>query len=221
MNPLASAFVTASAPSLAAGSTLVFFGDSITDCGRDRAAATSLGNGYVASVASRLGFRHPDPDRIIYNRGNSGNRVGDLAARVDHDVVAPAPAIVSILIGINDTWRRFDRHEPTSTAAFLDGYRALLSRIQEKTSTHLVLLEPFLLPVPADRKTWREDLDPKIGVARELAVEFNATFVPLDGLFAAAATRAPAAYWLPDGVHPSSAGHALIADAWLAATGLA
>jgi lysophospholipase L1-like esterase len=80
-----------------------------------------------------------------------------------------------------------------------------------------VLLEPFLLPVPEDRRAWREDLDPKINAIRDLAREFEATYVPLDGIFAAASTRREASFWLPDGVHPSPSGHALIAESWIEA----
>jgi lysophospholipase L1-like esterase len=74
--------------------------------------------------------------------------------------------------------------------------------------------------VPEDRKQWREDLDPKIQAVRELAREFGALLVPLDGLFAQASMRAPAGFWAPDGVHPSPAGHALIAKAWLETVGV-
>ena len=38
-------------------------------------------------------------------------------------------------------------------------------------------------------------------------------------LFAAAAARREAAFWAGDGVHPSLAGHALMADAWIRAAG--
>ena len=79
------------------------------------------------------------------------------------------------------------------------------------------MIEPFVLPVPEDRKLWREDLDPKINVVRELARKFGALLVPLDGIFAQASMLAPSSYWAPDGVHPSPAGHALIAKAWLKA----
>ena len=96
----------------------------------------------------------------------------------------------------------------------------MLTRIRDELNPRLVLMEPFLLPVPADRRGWREDLDPKITIVRDLAVEFGADLIPLDGQFAAAATRAPAAFWLHDGVHPTSPGHALIADAWLRNSGL-
>ena len=43
--------------------------------------------------------------------------------------------------------------------------------------------------------------------------------MPLDGMFAAAARLNKPDYWLHDGVHPTLAGHTLIADAWLEATG--
>jgi len=81
-------------------------------------------------------------------------------------------------------------------------------------------VEPFVLPVPENRKSWRQDLDPKIHIVRELAREYGAMLVPLDGLFAAASAKAEPAYWAPDGVHPSPAGHALIADAWLRTVGV-
>ncbi len=77
-----------------------------------------------------------------------------------------------------------------------------------------MLLEPFLLHVPEDRHGWREDLNPKIDVVRQLAIDFGAELLPLDGLFAQAATQAPPAYWAADGVHPTAAGHALIAETW-------
>jgi lysophospholipase L1-like esterase len=64
---------------------------------------------------------------------------------------------------------------------------------------------------------WREDLDPKIAVVRQLAREFHAILVPLDGIFAQASTQREPAFWAGDGVHPSNAGHALIAQSWLRA----
>jgi len=40
---------------------------------------------------------------------------------------------------------------------------------------------------------------------------------PRREVFDQALTRAPAEYWLWDGVHPTWAGHQVLADAWLAA----
>ena len=83
----------------------------------------------------------------------------------------------------------------------------------------LILIEPYVLPVPADRMKWREDLDPKIDVVRRLSREFGAYLVPLDGVFAAACALREPAFWAPDGVHPARPGQALIAQTWLRTVG--
>ena len=198
---------------------ILFTGDSITDCGRDRNNAESLGWGYAAIAGAHLQARLASPELKIFNRGISGNRACDLLGRVEADLLALKPTVVSILIGINDVWRRYDSNDTTEAKAFERDYRALLEKVATLRA-RVVLLEPFLLHVPDDRYAWREDLNPKIDVVRKLAVEFGAELLPLDGLFAQAATQAPAAYWAGDGVHPSPAGHALIAETWLENAGL-
>jgi lysophospholipase L1-like esterase len=198
---------------------ILFTGDSITDCGRDRNNPDSLGFGYAAFAAAHVQARLAAPTLKIFNRGISGNRVADLLGRVEADLLALKPTVVSILIGINDTWRRYDSNSITDAKAYERDYRVLLEKIAA-ISARVVLLEPFLLHVPDDRYAWREDLNPKIDAVRRLAVDFGAELIPLDGLFAQAATQAPPAYWCPDGVHPSAAGHALIAETWLENAGL-
>ena len=97
--------------------------------------------------------------------------------------------MVSILIGINDSWRRYDSDDPTPKENFEADYRYILRQTRDQLHTKLILCEPFVLPVSEDRAAWREDLDPKISVVRKLAAEFNAIFLPLDGIFAQAAAR--------------------------------
>jgi acyl-CoA thioesterase I len=204
-----------------ANDRILFTGDSITDCGRNRDDAANLGLGYPALAGAHLQSRLASPELKIFNRGIGGNRVRDLLARFDSDLLALKPTVVSILIGVNDTWRRYDSGDATDAKAFERDYRTLLEKIAQTVKARVVLLEPFLLHVPADRFTWREDLNPKIDATRKLAVEFGAELLPLDGLFAQAATQAPAGYWAADGVHPTAAGHALIAETWLENAGLA
>jgi lysophospholipase L1-like esterase len=168
-----------------------------------------------------LQARLASPQLKIFNRGISGNRAADLLKRFDTDLLALNPTVVSILIGINDTWRRYDSNSATSAESFEGDYRSILQKIKMHLNARVVLLEPFLLHVPEDRYAWREDLNPKIDAVRKLAVEFGTELLPLDGLFAQAATQTPAAYWAGDGVHPSMAGHALIAETWLESAGLA
>lgn len=191
-------------------------GDSVTDWGRDRTDPTSLGHGYAGIVAALAGARRPDLDLTFLNRGVGGDTSAMLRARWDQDAVALEPTVVSVLIGINDTWRRYDAGTATSTDEYEDNLRALV-----ETVDRLVLIEPFVVPVTPAQHAWREDLDPRIGVVRRVAAERRAVLVPADGLFAAAAARTGAETWASDGVHPTPAGHGLLAEAWLAAVGLA
>ncbi len=202
---------------LAAGMRILFQGDSITDSGRGRGGADPrpLGTGYVFMIAARLAARYPALGLVFLNRGISGNRARDLEARWDADCLALAPDVVSILIGINDTWRRYDSGDATSADAFRDSCRAILQRTRDRLRAKIVIGEPFVLPVPPDRAAWREDLDPKIAVVRDLAREFGAIYVPFDGMFAAASTTVDPAYWAADGVHPTDAGSALMAEEWI------
>jgi len=200
---------------------ILFTGDSITDGNRRGEKSHPLGNtGYVLFAAAAILEHLASPKLEIYNRGISGNRVRDLLARFDHDLLALKPTVVSILIGINDTWRAFDAKDPTTTEAYEADYRTILTRIRDELGARVVLLEPFLLHVPPDRATWRADLNPRIDVVRKLAVEFGADLIPLDGLFAQAATQAPPAFWAEDGVHPTIPGNQLIAKAWLTNAGI-
>lgn len=84
-------------------------------------------------------------------------------------------------------------------------------------SAALILLEPFLVPVREQIWRWREDLDPKFTAVRQLAHEVGASLVATDGLMAQAAAASTPEDWAADAVHPTPAGHALIAQAWLAA----
>ncbi|NMA95150.1 MAG: SGNH/GDSL hydrolase family protein [Clostridiales bacterium] len=196
---------------------VLFQGDSITDAGRIYEDGNDLGRGYPLLIGSMFAAMYKDMDVRFRNRSISGNRTRDLRARWADDCIALKPTVVSILIGINDCWRRYDRNDPTPIEEFEDNYRNILERTRDELGARIILCEPFVLPTPPDRKMWREDLDPKIHVVRQLADEFDALLIPLDGIFAQAATYRRAEVWAPDGVHPTPAGHGLIAKSWLEA----
>ncbi len=202
------------------GDIVLFQGDSITDCGRTITEGAPLGSGYPYFVSSMFTAAYPEMNVKFINRGISGNRVSDLKDRWQEDCIDIQPNVLSILVGMNDTWRRYDSGMSRSVEEFKDIYRSILETAREKTSAKIMIMEPFLLPMQPGQKEWREDLNPKIMAVRELAVEFGVPYVPLDGLFAAASARAPFDRWTVDGVHPSPAGHALIAKAWLQAAGV-
>ena len=195
--------------------TVLFQGDSVTDCDRKREDAEDLGLGYAVMAASLFAARYPERNVRFLNRGIGGNRVRDLRARWQEDCIELKPDVVSILIGINDTWRRFDADSITTAEEYERDYRYLLTELKEKLpDTRIVLMDPFFLPI-GDKEGWREDLDPRIAAVRSLAKEFGAVYIPLDGLFAAQYIASEPERYSQDGVHPNWTGHAFIAERFL------
>lgn len=193
--------------------TIVFAGDSVTDCGRRTDELSPLGNGYVSLLAGKLSGR--DQKTVIVNSGINGNRSEDLASRWERDVLVHEPSIVSILIGVNDTWRRFDRDDPTTPAAFEANCRSMLERVVGRDGTKVVLVEPFLLPISAEQNAWLEDLEAKVSVVRALAAEYGTELLSAHEFLTAAAAVYGPEVLAPDGVHPSEFGHQILAEKWL------
>lgn len=203
-------------------------GDSITDAGRDKANNTSntlpmLGNGYSLFVASNLLERHADKQLKIYNRGISGNKVYQLRERWEAECLGFFPDVVSILIGVNDYWHTLSGGYKGTVEVYENDYRNLLKYTKEKLpDVQFVICEPFALKGGSaiDEPRWYPMFDEYRRVAKKLADEFNAVFVPFQAGFDAAMKQAPARYWANDGVHPDLPGRQLMANMWLEATGL-
>lgn len=191
------------------GTRILFNGDSITDCGRDRSDFHGL-SGYTALIAERLSPLGAE----VFNRGVSGDRSSDLLARVKQDLTDTEPDVVSFLIGVNDTWRRYDSGMATTAKEFENNFRGILN-ITKDFGASIIILEPFLLPVDPHKAVFREDLDFKIDVARSLAREYADAYVPLDGLFAEAILKTNPVLFSQDGVHPTELGNLKIAEWWL------
>ncbi len=191
----------------------LFIGDSITDCER-REDPESLGYGYVRVLAGSLASVD------VVNRGVAGDRVQDVLNRWDPDCISIGADLVSVLVGINDTWRRYDSGIATTARKFEHDYRSMLDALtRARPRTEIVLIEPFLLPVSPDQERWLEDLEPKIAAVHALAEEFSATIVPSHSpLGERAALIGPEAI-VRDGVHPTPLGHRLLADEWIKAVG--
>jgi lysophospholipase L1-like esterase len=83
------------------GQTILFIGDSITDCGR-RGDAAPLGSGYVRFFSELVMAYYPERDIRYINTGIGGNRITNLKARWEEDALAYKPDWLSIKIGIND-----------------------------------------------------------------------------------------------------------------------
>ncbi len=210
-------------PILNGARTVLFQGDSITDAGRDRAnyyanAESGMGHGYVHDIVTHLRGTFPEEGYRFYNRGIGGNRVFELAARWDEDCLNLKPDIVSILIGVNDFWHTLSSNYHGTVETYEADYRFLLERTKAGLpNAQLMIGEPFAVEGgTAIDESWSGFGEYRI-VARSLAEDFGAVFVPYHAVFAEALTFASADYWCPDGVHPSLAGGHLMKEAWLAA----
>lgn len=192
---------------------ILFQGDSVTDAGRTDIAGENLGGGYPKLAADML-REAGDPVTVI-NRGISGNRAIDLVGRWEEDCIGIRPDVATILIGINDCWRKYDSNDETPVEDYRNRVDWLLKELREKTDACIILMEPFVLPYPADRKEWRVTLDPEIHALRELAGKYRTGFIPLDGIMNQAAILYGNEAVCADGVHPTDLGHRVIADAWL------
>lgn len=199
--------------------SILFIGDSVTDVGRDRTNAVDLGQGYPLMIATALKERYAELELSFSNRGIGGDKLKDMAARWEEDCLSLNPTVVSILIGINDTWHAVGQDQFGSQEdlqQFEQLYRTLLTTLVENSVRQIILMEPFVLPYPIDREMWRSDLDPRIQVVRKLAYEFQADLIPLDGLLNAIGIKQGFALLTgEDGVHPTQKGHELIAKIWL------
>ena len=194
------------------GQTLLFIGDSITDCGR-RGAEAPLGNGYVRLFADLATARFPERRVRYINKGIGGNRVTDLAARWQDDVLYQRPDRLSIKIGINDLHSHLRGAEDgVDPALFAAVYEQLLEITQGELGCPLVLLTPFY--ISTDHRSQVLELLPRyIEVVERLAERFDARLVRLHDIFQRQLQYRDADTFCPEPVHPNQAGHLVIAQA--------
>jgi len=200
------------------GQTLVFIGDSITDCGR-RAESFPYGNGYVRAVIDLITARYPERKIVYFNEGIGGNTVEDLWNRWHDDVLVHNPDWVSVKIGINDLHRHLMDSSVLSPARFEAIYRQCLELTREKTGARLVLISPFYISTDTNPRTVRgrvlKVMPEYIAVVKKLAEEWNALYVPTHEIFQEQLRFRPADAFCPEPVHPYLSGHLVMAHALL------
>ena len=198
---------------------ILFQGDSITDTSRDRDAARTnigLGQGYALFIAAQLRAEWPKAGLQFLNRGISGNRIVDLYARIKSDTINLKPNLLSVLIGVNDTWHEFDSHNGVAVPKYERLFRDFLTEVRAALpDIKLVLCEPFVLPCGVVTPEWITEMDQRRIVVKKLAGEFHTKFVPFQAMFNEAVKQAPPEYWAADGVHPTAAGHMRMAQTWI------
>ncbi len=226
--------------------TILFQGDSITDCGRYRKVTdkkesgialfrdgkllkkiTALGDGYPALVSAELESGNPGGFRFV-NRGVGGDRITDVYSRIVKDIIKLKPDYMSLLIGVNDVWRNFDSDGTgTGKARFEKIYDILLDELKEEfPELKIIIMGAFVLRGTAtdDRKEepdryirFRSDVAEMAAISKKLAEKYGHSFIDLQVAFDEAVKSVPASELSRDGVHPTIKGHQLIKEKWLEA----
>lgn len=210
---LALAQPVAAEPALKKGDRVVFLGDSIT------AAST-----YTRLVEIYFRLRHPDLDVEFVNSGIGGETATQGFDRLDQDVLAFQPTVVFVNFGMNDAG------EPKSTdhGNFEKWMPEIFDKLADKQVRLVVWLETT--PFDTDGQGAKES-----GRARETRIKQLVEFAEKEGAkrglvvvpWHATMEAALAKYkkaklarkLIPDRVHPSPGGHALMAVEILRALG--
>ena len=201
---------------------ILFHGDSVTDVGRVKDDSWDYGQGYPHYVMARLSCRRPDTYRF-YNKGVAGYRVTDIYEHMAEDILAVRPSTVSLLVGVNDALAdAMGLLGDNAFSVFESTYDKLLSELRAALpELRLIVMEPFIThgeTTDEQYDAFYTEVRRRAAVVRQLADKHGAVFVPLQECFDRALARADASHWTWDGVHPTeSAGHELIARAWLCA----
>lgn len=200
---------------------IIFQGDSITDASRSRDKDFNRGYGFATMVTGILGSRFPG-EYTFLNRGVGGNRIADIKERNARDVIAEKPDYVGFLAGVNDVWYYLDKPGGFNKAEYRNCLEDAISEMKIALPTlKIIMLEPFVLPgsntgeAGSDKyRRFRAYTEQCAEISKNTAEKFGCVYVKLQKMLDNAANTGGCAYWLMDGIHPTSPAHYLIALKW-------
>ncbi len=204
-----------------AGDRLVMVGDSITDAGRERPqgrAPYGLGNGYAALTHAMLTVEHSELAIEVRNMGIGGDTSRHISQRWQTGVMALKPQWISLMIGVNDVWRKFDHPESPELHVPLPVYQDILRTLVASTVAEVqgfLLISPFVLDL--DRSDpMRTMVDEYRQSMKEIAREFSLPFYDTQEMFDGWMRDHHTPSLSPDRVHPTLFGHYLLARGLMA-----
>lgn len=201
---------------LKAGDRIVFLGDSITQAGAGP-------GGYVTLVKEALTTHHPDLKTEVIGAGISGNKVPDLEARLDRDVLSKKPSIVVIYIGINDVWHSTNG-KGTKKEDFDAGLRRIIKKVND-VGAKVILCTATVIGEKTDGSNSLDKmLDEYCEISRKVAKDTNSQLLDLrqqclDHLKQTNKANADKGILTSDTVHLNAAGNHFLAGLMLGALG--
>lgn len=192
--------------SIKQNSVVLFQGDSVTDCHRDRNDITSMGESYVKGISEYL-----DKFNIqVINKGIAGNKVNNLLERFESDFKLIQPDYIFILIGVNDTWHDYPKQK--STKQFEEEYELLINKIQEEINVPIILLEPFIIGYNEEIICMQSDLNDKIKVIKELANKYHLDYLSFKDELNDVLTEDNYLEYTIEGIHLLDKGYQIMVD---------
>lgn len=185
--------------------TIVFIGDSITE-----GAADHERGGWTRRLAATL----PDGWEAMH-AGVGGDTIFHILARLEQDALIYQPDILVLAVGINDSRRYTAGRYEVKLEDFERGLAEFASRIAGQATRILIVGltpvdEPRTLPIAEDLHYTQIAASDYDAALRRFAAQHGYGYVALMPVFEQAGG---AARLTSDGLHPTPAGHALIADA--------
>jgi len=199
------------------GQTILFIGDSITDCGR-RDVTAPLGSGYVKMFADMVTIREPGKKIAIINKGIGGDRITGMRDRWSDDVLRNKPDWLSVKIGINDLVSNFAPDFQVTPAIFREAYNDILSRTKKALPRcRILLIDPFFISTDDSPSSFRKkvlDLLPSFTrVVHDMSRTYDTRLVKTHAMFQRLLRTHEPDEFCPEPVHPNPTGHLAIAEA--------
>ena len=190
------------------GYVILMSGDSTTDCGRARPYGTyltGLGNSYVKRMHEMLTAVHPEKEIKLVNAGTSGETSRHIRARWISDINAIKPDHATLLIGVNDIWRKHDHWMDKENSVSIEEYEDNLRFISEysvKNLKHFTLISPYYLELNK-KDIFMLDVAAYSAVCRRLAGEYGFEFIDLQPELDRLCKTLYTKVFSPDRVHPT------------------
>jgi lysophospholipase L1-like esterase len=197
------------------GDRVTFYGDSITDQRE-----------YTEDVEEFVLTRYPAWKVSFHNAGVGGDKVtgggaGPIDLRLDRDVFAWHPDVITIMLGMNDFFYQPD--QPGIYLTYTNGYGHLVESIKKNDpSARITLIQPSPYDDVTRTSTGNNDVLLKYSafvaqLAQEQGAQVADFNTPVTDVLKAinAASPALAAQVIPDRVHPQQGGHWIMTESLL------
>lgn len=196
-------------------SRVLFIGDSITDVrfnskNRFKFKVKSI---YATQLKKR--FKAYSKDIKVEIKGIASNRTYHVYDRLTADCINLKPDVIIMLIGVNDAWENYGpEHYPPLLRPVEPHMKEIYRRIRaELPDAQVLYLMPFLIDAVEEKLPFHKMLDEFRELLKRLAEENGAAVLDMQAVFYEAQKTIDPVKLAVDGIHPTTLGHKVMADA--------